>query len=532
MVKLLAGEGGGLCAVGDPDQSIYGWRGACIGNILEFEKSFPGTRTVRLEQNYRSTKPILSAAGRLIANNSQRIERGLEAVRSGGSPVQLFLAVDEQHEASEVASRIAKAVARGRRYADVAVFYRTNAQSRPFEEAFLQQGVPYALVNGTAFYQRAEIKDALAYLRLAVNPRDSVSFARVINQPPRGLGEGSLRRMDEAVRSRGVSPMEAAACGEVRSTLSARALQGLESFTAAVASVGGATAYPVEQAVRRMLADSGLLQRYRTQDEEERVENLDQLAAAAGEYDFANPEGSLAAFLEQVALVADIDGWDEKADRVSLMTLHAAKGLEFPLVCLTGLEEGVLPHSRSGKMDDIDIEEERRLAYVGMTRARDELILTLARARRRFGPLRPSAASRFIAELPAGEIAPAGMVAKAVACSELRGEGDDWNGDTGFRSRSRAQFAPRTRPGPAAEASHASGKGGTDDGRYFDEAALARASAEALDLDAGDLVVHPKFGRGRVEAVEGFGEAARITVNFSGYGRKKLVAAYSKLQKA
>ncbi len=524
LARLLAGEGQGLCAVGDPDQSIYGWRGARIDNILEFGDSFPGTLVIRLEQNYRSTAPILSAAGKLIAQNRQRIERGLWTEKTEGRPVELFTALDEQHEAEEVARRIGELTGGGRSLLDFAIFYRTNAQSRAFEEAFLRNAIPYVLVAGTAFYQRAEVKDALAYLRLAVNPKDEIAFRRAVNQPPRGVGAGSLSRLEAAAGERSLAMFEAAGNPEVRERVSSKARKGLEEFLEIIGGIGGPATYPVEPAVREVLAASGLVERYADQDESERAENLKELAAAAGEYDFVNPDGSLSGFLEQVALVADIDGWDGKAERVGLMTLHSAKGLEFPVVFVTGLEEGLLPHVRNIEDSDSAVEEERRLLYVGMTRAREELVLTWARSRRRFGPSQPSAPSRFISELPAAEVAPTGAVEKALQPYAQAISGDDYDWEQSVSRRKR-----RRKGSPSPPPSQPIDEG---DNRYYEEAALAAARAEDLDMSIGDLVVHAKFGRGRVEQMEGYGETARITVTFSRYGRKKLVAAYAKLERA
>ncbi len=529
LVRLLAGEGRALCAVGDPDQSIYAWRGARIENILGFSESFPGTKIVRLEQNYRSTAPILSAAASLISRNRQRIERGLWTEKTEGAAVELFTAFDEEHEAEEVARRINDLHGAGRKLVDFAVFFRTNAQSRAFEEAFLRNAIPYVLVSGTAFYQRAEVKDALAYLRLAVNPRDEVSFDRAVNWPPRGMGKGAVEKLHAEAARLGASSLEAARRPEALAALPPKARAGLEGFVALLDSLGGPAAYPVEPAVRKALSGSGLLERFRADKESERVENLNELAAAAGEYDDLNPDGTLSGLLEQVALVSSVDEWDGQADRVSVMTLHAAKGLEFPVVFVTGLEEGLLPHLRpSADPGEVNLEEERRLLYVGMTRAREELVLTWARARRRFGPSQPTAPSQFIKELPAKEIRPPGAVEKAtVRAAEAAAR--EWEAPV-------RRFKPKAAAG--AEGNPASRfwdreRKADADGRYRDEeAVLEAAKSDELGLAVGDLVTHARFGHGRIEAIEGFGEASKITVAFSGYGRKKLIAAYAKLQKA
>ncbi len=522
LVKLLAGDGKGLCAVGDPDQSIYGWRGARISNILQFQDSYADTKIIRLEQNYRSTSPILKTAGAIISNNAQRIKRGLWTDKLEGRPVELFTALDEQHEAEETARRITELVNSGKKYGDCAVFYRTNAQSRSYEEAFLRNAIPYCLVSGTAFYQRAEVKDALAYLRLAVNPRDTICFRRVINNPPRGIGKGSVERIEQAAVRMGCGALQALGDEAVLSQLSLKARKGVKSFLEIIAGIGDGKRYPIEPAVSSAINDSGLLTRFIDRQEEDRVDNLGELAAAAAEYDFTNPDGSLFDFLEQVALVADIDNWDGTSDRISLMTLHAAKGLEFPVVFLSGLEEGLLPYIRYGDSENCDVEEERRLVYVGMTRAQTELVLTWARSRYRFGTSARAKVSRFVGELPAAEIHPDGAVEDAMS-SYQQAASDPWEWDRpkSGKKKSRTAKKPLAPSGPVTD----------EDGRYYEEAALAAARTQDLELEVGDLVVHTKFGRGRIENMEGYGEGTKITVAFSRYGRKKLVAAYAHLER-
>ena len=515
LVRLLAGSGERLCVVGDPDQSIYAWRGADVRNILEFERDFPGARIVRLEENYRSTRAILDAAGSLIEHNTQRIERGLRSVRGEGAKIELLAAIDGRHEADEVVRRIERCARKGMRYNAIAILYRTNAQSREFEEVLFRGSVPYALVGGVAFYERMEVKDVLAVLRLLVNPKDDVAFRRAITRPRRGLGASSLAKLDAAGRARGFSMLEAARDETMRGTLAPAARKGLAGFLEFLDGLAALGSYPVEPIVQAAYERSNYLNSFNEEERPDRGENLDALAEAASEYDEESPEGSLAGYLEEVALYADIDTWDEKADRVVLMTLHAAKGLEFEAVFLTGIEEGLLPHVRSFE-EAHGLEEERRLAYVGMTRAKDFLMLSAASSRRRFGQESAQVPSRFFREIDAA------AVADPDALSLLRGES----------ARRRDLPGKPVWPRPKRKLRPAEPKVDSD-GRYYEPD--ADFEPEFLDdapaLAVGERVMHAKFGQGVVMKVQGRGERATAHVRFSGFGLKKLALAYAKLEK-
>ncbi|MDO8136467.1 MAG: 3'-5' exonuclease [Candidatus Brocadiales bacterium] len=475
--KLLAKKYHNICVTGDPDQSIYGWRGANLENILEFERDYPDAKVVKLEQNYRSTKRILQAASELIVHNKFRKSKGLWTENPEGNNIRLVHCEDEKAEAQEIASHIKELHQGDKRYLDMAVFYRTNAQSRVLETALRQDGIPYVLVGAVEFYQRKEIKDILAYLRLLANPNDEVAFDRVINTPPRGMGPGSLSKLKEWARLEGRSLQEAT--GQVIPSIKGKAMEGLKTFSKLLTSLHKMPPYPVREVVTTVIADTKyihyLKESYTDEALLERLANVEELVNAAEEYDKANPEsagsaeltaeasGGLEDFLEKVALVQDIDTWDGHVEAVSLMTLHSAKGLEFPVVFICGLEDGLLPHAQSSQ-SEAEMEEERRLCYVGITRAKNELILTHARRRSRFGLETPSVPSRFLEELPRDVIQ---EIDKTLSLEE---------------------FYP------------------------------------------GQMVNHPLFGPGRIVETQGYGKDRRAVVDFS-TGQKTLLLEYARLEK-
>jgi len=401
LTKLLSSGTGNLFAVGDPDQSIYGWRGACIENILQFQDDYPGASIFRLEQNYRCTKKILAAANSLIDKNARRLDKELWTENPEGQLVQYDEAGDEREEARNVIKKIEALMAKntGLRYGDIAVFYRTNAQSRVFEEGMLRSGLPYAVVGGVRFYERKEIRDAMSYLRVIVNPRDAISFARIINSPPRGIGRVTLGKITDLAAGRGITLMdalkEAAASGLIKKTGAAGLIEAFTSFEKDLGRVS------LHELTLRLLEDAGYMIALIEDGSEEalnRQENIFELTSAIKDFEEIVEGATLADFLDHVSLISDIDSYDEEAGRVTLMTLHAAKGLEFRVVFIAGMEEGLFPHSRS--MDDTDqLEEERRLCYVGMTRAKEKLYLSSARTRNIFGETRYQLASRFIDEI-------------------------------------------------------------------------------------------------------------------------------------
>jgi len=494
MVEALAAVHRNLFVVGDDDQSIYGWRGADLANVLEFERAFPGAAVVRLEQNYRSTAAILDAANAVIGHNRARKGKRLWCDRERGVPVRFALAADEADEARRIRQHLAAHVARGGRLADCAVLYRTNAQSRALEAELRRHAVPYEIVGGVAFYQRREVKDLLAYLRLAVNPADAVAFWRVWNTPRRGLGAAVEARVQARVAETGAPPLAALRALAAGGALG-RATAGAAAFfdvLDAVASAGPEV--PADAALRLVLERTRYLEHLAgEEDAAERRANVEELvasAAAAG----GGRGATLAEFLAESALLTDADRVTEGTDRVLLLTAHNAKGLEFPVVVVAGLEEGLFPHGAALE-DGPGIEEERRLFYVALTRARDEVLLTAAAFRRRFDGARGAAVSRFVDEIPPAllerEEAPEPRWSRAggAPARGVRGGGADRDDEAPSLAWS---------PPPRSTTRH-------------------RA--------VGRTVWHDAFGRGVVQAVEGDGPDARYTVRF-GASVKKVVGRF------
>ncbi len=405
LLQLLAGEHGNVCAVGDPDQSIYAFRGADIRNILEFERDFPNTQLIALEQNYRSTNTVLRAANAVIANNRERKEKTLFSDLGEGAPVRALEVEDEHAEARFVAAEVAELIEEGSSGSEIAVFYRTNAQSRVLEDVLVRQGIPYQVIGGPRFYERAEIKDAVAYLQVIDNPVDSVSLARIANRPRRGIGDASVARLQSWAAAHGESLFvslgrpEEAGLGPAQ----ARAVGQLHTLLLSLRSAAQELA--VHELVEAVLERSGyleILEAERTIESRGRLENLQELVGVAREYEEQAESPSLSGFLQDISLYSDQDALRDQESLVTLMTIHNAKGLEFGAVFLIGMEEGIFPHARS--IEEQGIEEERRLAYVGMTRAKERLTLTHAATRSLFGMRAHNLPSRFLDELPQGEI--------------------------------------------------------------------------------------------------------------------------------
>jgi DNA helicase-2/ATP-dependent DNA helicase PcrA len=499
LLAAVLGPGGSITAVGDEDQSIYSWRGAEMENILSFERLFPGARVVALEENYRSTRPILDVAAGLIAHNAARRGKRLYTARPGGEPVRLFVGEDERAEARWAADRIEE-LGRARSLGEMAVLVRTNAQTRPFEEELTRRRIPHRVVGGLRFWQRKEVRDALAYLRLVVRPDDVVAFERVVNVPARGIGSATLEELERHAAATGRSLP--AAARELPDGLTRRARIALEGFFAVLERAAGQRALlEPGDLVGWLLEASGLLALYDGDDEERvaRRENLQQLAAAVAE---AAARGQdLPDFVDAVALLEEGDE-EATADAVSLMTLHAAKGLEFDAVFLAGLEDGLLPHVNSHEDPD-RLEEERRLAYVGMTRARHWLALTAARSRFLFGSRVPSRPSRFLLELPAAALRDVSDAPVTLPAAGGRGAAGD--------AKAPAGPAPRPRPGRpvAATATDAAGQG----------------------WRPGNRVRHASFGTGVVLSCQGRGPNLKLVVYFDRAGRKTLLPTVAKLEK-
>ncbi|MGH9487863.1 MAG: ATP-dependent helicase [Terriglobales bacterium] len=530
LLRLLTHQTQNLCVVGDEDQSIYSWRGADIRNILDFERDYAGARVIRLEQNYRSTKNILTAASSVVANNRERKGKQLWTEAAPGAAIACCQAPDSEQEAAWVADAIAARLAAAPPPA-IAVLYRTNAQSRLFEEALRRRGIAYRVLGGFSFYERAEVRDLLAYLRAALNPADSMAWLRIINTPARGIGKTTVEALERLMRERNATCLEAAAAAlEGGAGFSPRALRPLAAFYQLMAELRtlALAAAPPDALLRQALERSGYLQRLReeaTPEAEAHLENLGELVNAAA--DAAARGESAAAFLDHAALVSDQDGYDEQA-RVQLMSLHAAKGLEFDSVFLAGLEEGLFPHSRTLN-SPAALEEERRLCYVGMTRARRELALTHAARRRRFGgqSYEPSVPSRFLAEVPAALLDDQSPV-------ELRPSTPGWErgglkpSGAGFRHtynsvESIHQFFRH--PGPAGRPEPPAGELTAEHARGRPQPVVAPAAAVSSGSrwHAGARVRHASFGVGTVLQIEGEGEHTKLTISFPGFGLRKLL---------
>ena len=503
LIKLLGQSARSLCAVGDEDQSIYAWRGARVEHILRFEEDFPGARVVALTRNYRSTAKILEAAAAVVAHNRRRRPKTLVSEGAPGQPVELRAFRDDRYEAEWVISEIRRAE---RPLSEFAVLFRVNAQSRSFEDELMRQNVPYVVIGGMKFYERAEVKDAIAYYRLALDPNDDLAFRRVVNVPARGIGGVTLERLAAAARERGVSLFEASADAP---GITDRARIALDRFRGIVAAAG-ARAQELSPAdlLELVLEQSGYRAMYAASEEREDVarrENLIELVSAAREYERREGEAAtVRGFLDAVSLATDADA-PRPSGAVTLMTLHSAKGLEFSDVYVAGLEEGFLPHVQSAGSEE-EIEEERRLLYVGMTRARRHLTLTLARQRMLYGETRARQASRFAEELPE-DVARIEDAAPAAALFS----GDE--AEAGFRweAPERTRLAPR-RPPPISVARRRAPVPGT-------LAGFAR----------GARVRHPTYGPGVILQQEGSGEEARLTVFFDRAGKKKFVAKFANL---
>ncbi len=546
-MRLLTEAHGNICVVGDEDQSIYSWRGADIRNILDFERDFPNARTIRLEQNYRSTRNILAAAGAVVENNKARKGKKLWTEADPGEPLGLYAGFDAENEALFVADSIEKHMA-SNPGDHAAVLYRTNSQSRQIEEALRRYGRKYNIVGGFSFYQRSEIKDTVAYLKLAVSNTDSVSLMRVINTPARGIGRTTVEQVEKYAREHGFSLWEAIGGIIDHQALSTRSQSALVIFRNLVQELSlVASTSSLPDLVRFILDRTGyrrMLEQEKTPDSETRLENLEELVNAASE---ASERGeSVSDFLDHAALVAEADSFDESAD-VTLMTLHNAKGLEFPVVFLTGLEMGLFPHSRSMNSEEA-LEEERRLCYVGMTRARRKLFLTWARYRRRFGggEQERSTPSWFLSEVPAELIVNLGPQDEPGEV-ELSGErhevrqsakrntftGKTYNSLENISQFFGARGMPFNGPRPSQPGASQPRPAAPFPRPPVPTQPLPQAPPPPRrGARAGMTVEHPKYGTGTVVRREGEGENAKITVNFPRYGLKKLVEKYAGLKRS
>jgi DNA helicase II / ATP-dependent DNA helicase PcrA len=540
LMRLLTEAHKNICVVGDEDQSIYGWRGADIRNILDFERDFPNAAVIRLEQNYRSTKNILEAASAVVANNTERKGKWLWTEAGAGEKIGRFEAFDGEQEALFIADTIEKLLSQNP--ADrAAVLYRTNFQSRQIEEALRRYGRDYVVVGGFSFYQRAEVKDALAYLKAIVSPQDSVSLLRIINTPARGIGKSTIEQIEEYANKNQLSVWAAIGRMLEENLFPARAESALRIFKGVMEELAAAGEGKVDDLLRQILERTGyakMLQADNDPEAESRLGNLNELVNAASEA--AERGENIAEFLDHAALVSDSDALDERAS-VSLLTLHNAKGLEFPIVFLAGMEEGLFPHMRS--LDSkAAMEEERRLCYVGMTRSEKRLFLTSARYRRRFGGGQQEATipSRFLREVPKVLVEDLGGSRQRSPRVDLFAEQHEvretakrnlYTGKT-FNSVENIQqfFADRGRTGQQPP-SPPKANSQQPIARAQEPTPQARsAPSRARGFRAGAMIRHPKYGRGTVLRREGDGEDAKLTVSFPGYGLKKLVEKYAGIQ--
>ncbi len=496
LLKALVGPDKNICVVGDEDQSIYGWRGADISNILNFENDFPGAKVIKLEQNYRSTQTILDAASAVIKNNISRKDKTLWTEHDGGEKITVALVESQGDEADWVIQKILER-RNGGALKEMVILYRTNAQSRTFEEVLRRENIPYQIIGGVSFYQRKEIKDIIAYLKLVSNHRDEAAFIRIINFPKRALGQTSLERLTAYANQTGKSLFEAASEADTIGTIGSRAQNGLKKFAEMIAGFKqDSETLPIDRLIEKIIDETGLNQALVDDDPvtgEARVENIDEFSAAATDFFHTNPDPTLDNFLAEITLYTDLDNYQETDDKLTLMTLHNAKGLEFDNVFITGLEDGLFPLARAFD-EPSELEEERRLLYVGATRARKVLTLTAAHYRYRFGGSE-SVPSRFLKEIPPD------LIEKIDKRSY------------------RYEFGPTRTP---AGRQSKPAKPSRPDGVYYEY-------EDGEGMKPGNIVLHAKFGQGRVLKVEGYGEEMRLDVDFASVGPKKLIAKYAKL---
>lgn len=527
LIKLLTKKSGNLCVVGDDDQSIYGWRGADIRNILDFEKDYKTATIIKLEQNYRSTANILDAANQVIAHNEGRKEKALWTDFPAGDAIKVFSAGDEREEAAWICDRIAQLKISGTSYGDVAILYRTNAQSRVLEEMLIRAGIPYRIFGGLRFYDRKEVKDIVAYLRCIVNPSDDVSLRRIINQPKRSIGDSTIAELVKHAQEQEM-PLYSALM-DVPETLSARPRKCVREFGELMNDLVLAREdLGLADFVKMLIERTGLRIQYEKDLADEakvRLENMDEFLGAVAEYEKSTENATLEDYLENVALISDLDNADSSSTAVTLMTVHSAKGLEFPIVFISGLEEGIFPSGRS-LMDDSKIEEERRLCYVAITRAMQKLYISYATQRMLYNQLNYNAPSRFIGEIPKRLLDeewihkrersfPGAMEAYSHPTPRRAAKPQE-NGLLSFG----IPKVVSTRHGLGSGA-HALGIQGVQKGFTQSAAATVPASAIAAPFIQGDRVMHKKFGEGNVTEIRGTGNDARIIISFAAYGVKE-----------
>lgn len=511
LTKFLAAKHRNICVVGDADQSIYGWRGADIQNILDFEKDYPDAKVIKLEQNYRSTQIILDAANAVIENNSGRKPKNLWTENKSGADIIYFQAVDERDEARFVIEQLQNLQrTENKKLGDMAILYRTNTQSRIFEEMLIKSGISYNMVGGLKFYERKEIKDIIAYLRVIFNPADSLSLLRIINVPKRGIGDASLAKIQAYAAANNVSLFEAVSNAAAIDGLSSRFISKLDDLAGIIFELMNlANEAPVEDLIDRVLRDTGYLEELeneRTPQAQSRIDNLHELISVAQEFAASEEENNLENFLAHVALVSDIDDTELGEDAITLMTLHSSKGLEFPVVFLVGMEEGLFPHART-LMDETEIEEERRLCYVGITRAKEKLFLSSTKMRTIYGNTVTYPPSRFLQEIPA-------HLVKTIKRQER------FSALENFKQVSEKYSARPQKPASTFNP-HS----------FMPQKPAAAAGGTGTRFNTGDRVSHSKWGEGMVVSVKDSPDGQEVKVAFAGAGVRSLLTKYAVLKK-
>lgn len=511
LTKFLAAKHRNICVVGDADQSIYGWRGADIQNILDFEKDYPDAKVIKLEQNYRSTQIILDAANAVIENNTGRKPKNLWTENKSGADIIYFQAVDERDEARFVIEQLQNLQrTENKKLGDMAILYRTNTQSRIFEEMLIKSGISYNMVGGLKFYERKEIKDIIAYLRVIFNPADSLSLLRIINVPKRGIGDASLAKIQAYAAANNVSLFEAVSNAAAIDGLNSRFVSKLDDLAGIIFELMNlANEAPVEDLIDRVLRDTGYLEELeneRTPQAQSRIDNLHELISVAQEFAASEEENNLENFLAHVALVSDIDDTELGEDAITLMTLHSSKGLEFPVVFLVGMEEGLFPHART-LMDETEIEEERRLCYVGITRAKEKLFLSSTKMRTIYGNTVTYPPSRFLQEIPA-------RLVKTIKRQER------FSALENFKQVSEKYSARLQKPASTFNP-HS----------FMPQKPAAAAGGTGTRFNTGDKVSHSKWGEGMVVSVKDSPDGQEVKVAFAGAGVRSLLTKYAVLKK-
>lgn len=536
IIYMLAGSRGNVCVVGDESQSIYGFRGADISNILEFEKAYKDAKVIKLEQNYRSTKTVLAAANAVIKNNKSKIDKSLWTENDDGDKIDLFFAKNEYDEGQYIVDTIDK-MARDKKYnySDFVVLYRTNAQSRAIEEVFMREGTPYRIIGGLKFYSRKEIKDIISYLKLINNPKDNVSFARVINEPKRGIGDTTVDKLRELADSSGTSMFEV--LENDMQVAGFRCSAKLIEFRDIIKSIRDSVSVGLSNAdtIDKVLSLTGYMHELeidKSKESDSRIENIKELVGVAKNFDEESADNTLSDFLDSIALVSDIDNLDESESAVTLMTMHNAKGLEYPVVFMVGMEEGLFPSRRS--IDEDNVEEERRLCYVGITRAEKHLTLTMAKQRTMYGSTTYTVPSRFVSEVPDEDYSEEALDNKTNGYNKTSSRyNDDEYGATQKYIKDNSMFTFKVSPNK----SQGTSKVGIDVSSFLkningvtNKIKIESDNTDTPELEVGMRVKHKKFGEGQILTLDDSDDSLIAEIHFDRFGTKRLIVGPSTLE--